>query len=212
MKSTGWTAGCIALVLACGAGVVAQDSQATTDDRTRKTSQSSSMTITGCLQGAGANVPAVGTSTAGTVTGSATEPSDSRSSAGRFVLMNARMGSRETGRTSTTTGAATTTAPAKGTTAPAKGTTAPAKGTTAASYVLEGDSSELRKHVGHQIEVTGHLDTAASAAPPAAATSVATSGTAGAVAEDTKNRAASAAAMPHVRVDSVRMISANCSK
>lgn len=198
MKSTGWTAGCIALVLACGAGVVAQDSQATTDDRTRKTSQSSSMTITGCLQGAGANVPAVGTSTAGTVTGSATEPSDSRSSAGRFVLMNARMGSRETGRTSTTTGAATT--------------TAPAKGTTAASYVLEGDSSELRKHVGHQIEVTGHLDTAASAAPPAAATSVATSGTAGAVAEDTKNRAASAAAMPHVRVDSVRMISANCSK
>jgi hypothetical protein len=74
------------------------------------------------------------------------------------------------------------------------------------SYILEG-GSDLEKHAGHQIEVTGTLVPASTGASGAAGAGAAGAGaTSGA-----GSTSASAAAPQHLKVTSVRMISATCS-
>jgi hypothetical protein len=56
-----------------------------------------------------------------------------------------------------------------------------------ATYKLDGKTSELRQHVNHQVEITGHVDTSA---PP--------------------RDSAATGANPELAVDAVRMIAAAC--
>jgi hypothetical protein len=63
-------------------------------------------------------------------------------------------------------------------------------------FVLDGSSSDLAKHVGHKVEVTGLLKPAVTPAQSAATSSTA---------------AAPAAAVPHLQVSAVKMVAASCS-
>jgi hypothetical protein len=123
------------------------------------------ITVTGCLQ-SGDQGGTVGT------TGSATKNE-------HFTLTHATMGPA-----SSSSSSATTPPPAASSTS----------GTTGSTYVLEGDSSDLQKHVNQQIEVTGKLEPASSTSspnPPASTSS-------------------SMANAQRLHVDSVKMISATC--
>lgn len=72
------------------------------------------------------------------------------------------------------------------------GTTGTAKAGTASSYRLDAADAKLSPHVGHQIEVTGTVEKM-----PAGASAEA-------------GAAASAPMAPKLKVESVKMISANC--
>jgi len=154
-----------------------------------------------------------------TVTGCLSKGAD-----GNFMLMNARAENKP----STTTGTSGTTT----TTPPATGSTS--SSTTAMTWKLEG-GTDLDKHVGHKIEVTGRTDwtgtmdrgrnpgdTTASAAPtttePAnpnpTTTTAGTStpiGTSGATTDEQRYpRGARDTNQPKLEVTSVKMISSSC--
>ncbi|PYQ69513.1 MAG: hypothetical protein DMG04_27985 [Acidobacteria bacterium] len=152
-----------------------------------------------------------------TVTGCLSKGAD-----GNFMLMNARAENKP----STTTGTSGTTT----TTPPASGSTS--SSTTAMTWKLEG-GTDLDKHVGHKIEVTGRTDwtgtmdrkpgdTTASAAPtttePAnpnpTTTTAGTStpvGTSGATTDEQRYpRGARETNQPKLEVTSVKMISSSC--
>jgi hypothetical protein len=100
------------------------------------------------------------------------------------MLANATVGSTGTGTTGTT-GTTSTTATSPESSAKAN-----------ATYALLGSDSDLKKHVGHKVEVTGKLDSSSPDRPSA------TTGTA---------TATSAANAPKIQVSSIRMIAADCS-
>ena len=143
-----------------------------------------------------------------TVTGCLAKGAD-----GKFVLQNARVDSP-----TTTTGTSGTTA----TTPPATpGTTTATAGANAAamSWALTG-GTDLDKHMGHKIQVTGRtgwdgpMDHAKGPDTPAAAgTAAGTAGTSGttstAATED--QRKTSTADQPKLDVQSVKMIAPSCS-
>ncbi len=152
-----------------------------------------------------------------TVTGCLSKGAD-----GNFIIMNARAENKP----STTTGTSGTTT----TTPPASGSTS--SSTTAMTWKLEG-GTDLDKHVGHKIEVTGRTDwtgtmdrkpgdTTASAAPtttePAnpnpTTTTAGTStpvGTSGATTDEQRYpRGARETNQPKLEVTSVKMISSSC--
>jgi hypothetical protein len=92
------------------------------------------------------------------------------------------------------------------------------------SYVLDGRDSDLKKHVGHKIEVTGTTDSSVSGAGNQAAGRTSTGGTTGTTAtaatsaDHPTSGAGSSSASEHdmtgatrLHVTSVRMISADCS-
>jgi hypothetical protein len=64
-----------------------------------------------------------------------------------------------------------------------------ASGATASEYRLDADDSKLSPHVGHKVEITGTVDKSTSGAT---------------------SSAASAAASPKLKVESVKMVSATC--
>jgi hypothetical protein len=66
---------------------------------------------------------------------------------------------------------------------------ASASGATASEYRLDADDAKLSPHVGHKVEITGTVDKSASGA---------------------SSSAASAAASPKLKVESVKMVSATC--
>ena len=80
--------------------------------------------------------------------------------------------------------------------------------------MLEGQQSELQPHAGHQIEVTGTLDTtrgSTSGATPPSATGTTGSGTTGSASGTTTSGSSSTTDKAQwLRVTSVRMISATC--
>jgi len=107
---------------------------------------------------------------------------------GEWILTNATMGSGSSGSTSTTTTGST-------------GTSGTSSATgSGSSYVLVGKSDELSKHAGHKIEVTGKLDSNSSSSG-----SYSTSGTTG-----TASASSSMSEAKKLHVDSIRMISADC--
>jgi hypothetical protein len=81
------------------------------------------------------------------------------------------------------------------------------------TYMLSGNDSELKNHVGHQVEVTGTVDstsggsgsTTSSGTPTTSGTSSSTTGSAGSSASGNMSAA------QHLRVLSIKMISADCS-
>ena len=124
-----------------------------------------------------------------------------RDANGMFSLSNARIDPNPATTTAATTTAGTTATGTTGTTMPA----GEAGSSMARTWKLEGSSSELERHVGHKITVTGH-EKSSSAATSTAAGTTATTGTAGTTTEERH-------AMPERRIDvqSVKMLSSSCS-
>jgi hypothetical protein len=197
-----WIGSVAALALACTAALAAQTSTSSPASSTQ--SGQNTVTISGCLQPSGSMGGSTATGTAGTTTAGT---SSTAGAGDRFMLTNAKMGSDTSSRTgtsgTTTAGTATAgTATAGTTTAGATAGTARSAGS---SYMLDGNASELRRHVNHQVEITGRLSSM-SGNTGSRATETTTAGTtAGATAGGAANAAQT------LRVESVKMISANCS-
>ncbi len=138
------------------------------------------VTVTGCIQnapmasaaspgGAGQANPQAGEANQGRSASPAGAAASSQSGQ-RFVLSSARMTTSEAGRSAVGT-----------------------SGTAASTYQLDGQTADVSKHLNHQVEITGTLQTsAASAAGSASAAQGA------------------AAAGPTLRVTSVRMLASTC--
>jgi hypothetical protein len=179
MKRQVLTAVCAAVAMTVGLAAQEPPSSASRD----QSKDANSITLTGCL----AKGEMGATGTAGST--SASRPA----AGGQFVLNNAKMGSATTTTSPSAAGGTT----AGGTTA--GGATAGAAGTSGASYILDGTESELTRHVGHKIEVTGTLDKTASASASApSATSPAGS--------------ASASVQQHLKVTAIKMVSSSCTE
>jgi hypothetical protein len=198
---TKWTLGIAAITIGLSAaGLYAQSSDS------RK--EPSSITVTGCLQSAGAATGAVGTS--GT-TGSAS----AQASKGPFMLVNARVGNAPGGGSGVTSVAP----PGSGTNQSAvrAGSTSPSPALSGAidkngeptkageMFALRGDMTELPHHVNQEVEISGRLNpsgTAASGSSSATTSSArSASGTAG---------AAAGSGMQELEVQTLRMIASSC--
>jgi hypothetical protein len=179
----------------------------TTEQRSAMSDKAGDITITGCL---------------------------AKSPDGRYTLKNARMDNGATDQSSTTTAGTTSTTAGTGsstTAGTAAGTTAGTSGSTTAGtttpsmagsmspeWVLAG-GSDLDKHVGHKIQVTGRSasdssmdhDRASGAVPPATGTTAGTAGsTAGTTASTAGTTGSRADQQPRLDVQSVKMISSSC--
>jgi hypothetical protein len=110
-----------------------------------------------------------------------------KSPSGGFVLNNAKMDTD-----SSNTGASGTTGTA-GSTAAGSASSAYGSMTGGSTWMLEGESSDLEKHVGHKIQVTGKQSEHSSSS---------TAGTSGTTASSTPSK--------HLDVKSVKMVSATC--
>jgi hypothetical protein len=178
MKRQVLTAVCAAVAMTIGLAAQDPASSASRDQSASK--DANAITLTGCL--------AKGDSLGATGTSGSTSPARTTTSA-QFVLNNAKMGSA----------ASTTAATPGGTTA--GGTTAGAAGTSGASYILDGTESELTRHVGHKVEITGTLDKSASS-PSSSAPATTTPPAAGSP--------SMASAQQHVKVTAIKMVSSSC--
>jgi len=194
MKRTATGLG-VAAAIACAVTLGAQTSTTTASQRTSSTTDKShDVTVTGCL--------ARDTSGSG------------------FMLNNAKVdnGASSTTTTSGTTTAGTTGATTSGTSASAATSNAPAM-----SWMLSG-GSDLDKHVGHKIQVTGkttwdpsmsHTSTASAAGAGTTATSpnpTTTAGAAGTTGTREEPRSGDSHGMqPRLDVQSIKMVSTSCS-
>ena|SRR2546423_5731374 len=186
---------CIAGVFACAVSVGAQST--TTDQRSRMSESAAghAVTVTGCL---------------------------TRSGDGSYMLTNARMdnsmGDRSDATTTSGAGATTTAGTtAGGATVGTTGTTSSTPTNTAESvaatskamsWSLQG-GSDLDKHVGHKIQVSGRTSFDASK-DQSAANPTATTGTTAGSATSTAGSAAANAGEPLLDVQSVKMIASSC--
>ena len=171
-----------AVALAFGASLGAQ-SPSTSTPSSSASQTPPAITVTGCLtsdQAAGA------TGTSGTAGAAATAASG-------FKLTNAMAGAAAD-KASGTAGA--TAAPGAAPSAAAGAASSAASGQT---YTLGGNTSELSKHVNHQVRITGKL------APAAAASKSSTPAAPGSM-------AAGSQSAQRLDVESVTMIAATCSK
>jgi hypothetical protein len=165
MKRHTWTAAAFAVALGC---VVATAQTPSTQSAAKS---GDTITVVGCL--ADNTTPGSATGTSGTTTPSST--------AGKFILNNATMGSASGSSTAGTSGTST----------PSSASSSMGK-----SYILEGTESDLKTHVGHKVEITG--TTTDSSSSSAAATPSAPAGS------------GSMASPAHLRVTAVKMIASSC--
>jgi hypothetical protein len=153
--------------------------------------ENSQVTVTGCLQSA----EAAGTpQTAGASAGAA---GSGASRGGGFVLTNAKMG----------TDARTDAAGASST-----GSSSSGSRESMTRFKLEGSQSDLQKHAGSLVEVSGKLDKNPSPGATGSATTGATgaAGPTGSGSAATGNAVGSQQEMPTLRVSRVRQVSATC--
>ena len=180
MKRNMWMA---AIVCAASVGVAAQGGRTAASGK-KTGAADTNITVTGCVQ-------------------NEASPSSSAAASGGFVLSNAIV-ANAAGRVAPSPGSATGTTGTAGAAAKTAGTTGTAgsasKTHTGMSYVLDGRDSELKNHLGHQIEVTGTLEARNDAIASAGSTSSAPSAT----------PTWSVNGAQHLRVTAVRMISAGC--
>lgn len=229
MKRTVLFGGTTAIALAMSGAAYAQSSSGASG--TKSQSGANTITVTGCLQPAESMGGTTGTSGSGTSGTSGTSSSSARSGGSdKFMLSNASMssatGSRTPGATSGATSGGSTAGTSTGSSAGTSGTSSGTSGSAmpgmnssaGASYMLEGQASELRGHVNHQVQITGRLD-ASSSSPHSGAGSTGsaaggtstggtTSGTSGAAGTSKSNMAD---AHQTLHVESVRMIASSCS-
>jgi hypothetical protein len=167
-------------------------------------SQSGTVTLTGCLQ-KGSQSGTAGTSGTGSTSGSATSsPSSSSSGREQFILTNAQMGSSSRSSASGTSGSATGSSTAGTSTSGTSGSASSAS--SGSRYILDGQESELTKHVGEKVEITGTLASAGGAASGGASSS----GTSGTATGGTSST--SSASGQRVRVQSVKTVASTCSQ
>ena len=188
MKTYKWTT--IAIAIAAS-GVVSAAAHSGAQERPSGTSDE--ITVTGCVRDAAGMSGATSSTTTATTS---TTGSPASTTGESYVLANATPGSSDAAARSET---ATTTT---GTTGNGQGSSAAAIGTT---YALEGHESDLKKHVGHRIEVTG---TTSAKSDKDATTSTSTTTSAG----TTTGKGDGAAVGTRLHVSSIRMISADCSR
>ncbi len=125
----------------------------------------------------------------------------SKGAAGTYTLTNARV---DDGKSSTTTAAgATTTAGTTGSTA----ANAASSMSPAMTWMLSGDS-DLEKHVGHKIQVTGKSSWDPMEHGRTSTTTAAGSGTTAAPPSSSTSGASSSE--PHLDVKSIKMVSTSC--
>ncbi len=210
-KTTHMACTLLAAAVATSAGLQAQQNSST------PTRDEQSITVTGCLQPAGSERGAVGTSGSTTSTASGAARTGSNTGDNQsFMLVNARVGSAPGGGS-----AVTSVAPAgSGTTESAvrAGSTAPSPAITGstdrngntvgsgAMYALRGDNPELPRHAGQEVEISGRL--IASNSPSTTGSSPSTGSTAS-NATGTSGSAATAGT-PQLEVKTIRMIASVC--
>jgi len=187
MKTYKWATIAVAIAVS---GVVSAAAHSGAQERPSGTSDE--ITVTGCVRDAAGMSGATSSTTTATTS---TTGSPASTTVESYVLANATPGSSDAAARSQT---ATTTTGTTGTT----GSSAAAVGTT---YALEGHESDLKKHVGHRIEVTG---TTSPKSDKDATTSTSTTTSAG----TTTGKADGSAIGTRLRVSSIRMISADCSR
>jgi hypothetical protein len=133
----------------------------------------------------------------------------SKSANGGYMLTNARM---ETGSSSTATaaGSSTTTAGGAGatTTAGATGTTGESSAMPGTTWMLSG-GSDLEKHLGHKIQVTGKTEWTGAAMEHGRSSTTSASGV-GTTATTGTTAAGSSSDQPRLDVKSIKMVSASC--
>jgi len=181
---------CVAAAFGCIATLGAQ-TPPTPGQRTPMADKAKEVTITGCL---------------------------SKAADGKYTLTNARIDNPMSGSTATTGTSATTSTATTGTTAGTTTPTTPASQDAAMSWALAG--TDLDKHVGHKIQVTGrtawdpmdHSRTPDTTAAAAGTTSsaVGTSGTTTTAATE-EQRKEMRADQPRLDVQSVKMVAPSCS-
>jgi hypothetical protein len=161
---------CIAAVLGFAVSISAQAPQTPPSPQTQRPMSSDrsskDLNVTGCL---------------------------SKTADGSFTLNNASITDPSSPTAGTTGTAGSATAGTTGTTPTAPGGSSSTSGST---YALSGSSSDLEKHVGHKIQVTGK-----EAPPSATGTSGSTSATASPTMSPSKK----------LDVSTVKMIAASCS-
>jgi hypothetical protein len=177
----------VAVALGCMATLGAQTPQtpptSTTDQRSAMSEKARDITVSGCL---------------------------AKSADGRYMLSNAKMDPPASSSTASTAAGTSTTAGTTGTTNPAGATASTTGGMNAGATLALVGGSDLDKHVGHKIQVTGRSawdGSKTAAAMPPAGTATGTTGST----TPTPATGAAAADQPRVDVDSVKMIAASCS-
>jgi len=205
---------CVAAALSCIATLGAQTPSTSTsaDQRTSTMDKAKEVTLTGCL---------------------------SKGADGKYMLSNAQTdnsASAAAGTSGSASAGATGSATAGTSGASTPAATAGAASTPAASWALSGSSSDLDKHVGHKIQVTGQAamdssmdhgrtpDSASaagssaagssatgSAATGSAAGTAGTSGSTATAATEEQRSKSTSTTQPQLDVKSVKMIAATCS-
>src|SRR4051812_25397781 len=197
---------CVAAMLGCVVTVGAQ-TPTSTDQRSGATAQSGDISVTGCV---------------------------AKAADGSYTLTNARMDNEASSTTASGSGSSTTAT--SGTTAGTSGTTGSTAGTTgtassspsasgamnsASTWVLSG-GSDLEKHVGHKVQVTGRSAASSASSASSGGTASTTTATSGTTAGSTAGSAtgttgeaspssSSSASQRRLDVQSVKMISSSCS-
>jgi hypothetical protein len=170
----------IAAAVACAVTLGAQTSTTPAQRTSSTTDKAKDVTVTGCL---------------------------ARDTAGSgFILNNAKI---DNGASSTTTTSGTTTAGTTGATTAGTNANAAMPSGPAMNWTLSG-GTDLDKHVGHKIQVTGKstfdpsMNHTSAASPDPTTTAGATAGTTG-------TREGGRGMQPRLDVDSIKMISTSCS-
>jgi hypothetical protein len=76
--------------------------------------------------------------------------------------------------------------------------------------VLDGKESELRPHLNHQVRISGQLDSTPSGAAASTTTGGATTSATPPRTTSSSAMSGSKTASPHLRVESVQMVSSTC--
>jgi hypothetical protein len=179
-----------------------------TDTRPAQSSESGTVTLTGCLQRADGSSTGAGSSSA-----SGASASGASATGASFILTDASMGSGSGSSASGSTGAG-----AAGTTgssaAGAAGTSgSSAAGRSGSTYMLDGSASELSSHVNKRVQVTGTMASGSSsgAGSSGAATSGAGTPGAGAGSSGAGASASGSSSRQQFKVTSVKEVGGDCS-
>ena len=167
-----------------------------TDTRPAQSSQSGTVTLTGCLQREGGAAGGAGSSSASGA---------SSQSAASYILADATMGS---GSASGSSGAAGTTGSSAAGAAGTSGSSA-AAGRSGSTYMLDGSASELSSHVNKRVQVTGTMAAGSSSGAGSSGAGTPGAGTPGATASS--SGAGASAGGQHFKVTSVKEVGGDCS-
>jgi hypothetical protein len=208
--------GSAAVLAAQGAGQTSQPGRsggASGDTRQTTSSQTGTVTLTGCLQRAGGGSSS-GASSSGPSGASASGASASGAS---YILTDASMGSGAGPSASGSSGAGAAGTSGSSASGAAGTSGSSAAGRSGSTYMLDGSASEFSSHVNKRVQVTGTMASASSGAGSSGAGSsgAGTSGAgtpgAGAGSSGAGASASGASSGQHFKVTSVREVGGDCS-